>query len=330
MAAFAPDRTSSRRSRSARRERWSGARSTSASAPWARLALPPHCRSSSGSSTRRWRCAACARSARSGAGRSPIRTDARLATLRQPHLATTRATPLPKCRHVNREQRRARRRWVSSSLELISDRQLSDPLPRRREDGVTQRRRYRRHTRLADAAHRLAVVPRDDVDANVARCCRHARHLVLVEVVLLAAAVLEADLSKHSRGDAHDDRTLHLRAHAVRIHRRATVDCDVDARYREIALVVHLHFDDRRDVAHEAVMRGDAQALALGHGFAPSRFLRHGLGDTPQPPGVHWITLGRLAMIPRVSEHLRRDDPWRTDDLEQIIFRILACGRGAL
>src|SRR3989449_6922629 len=104
-----------------------------------------------------------------------------------------------------------------SHLQLIADRQASDSFSRRREDRVAQGRRDRRHAGLAHAAHRLAVVAGDDVHANLPRRPGHPGHLVGVEVVLLHATALEADLTERRDADAHHARALHLGAHPVRV-----------------------------------------------------------------------------------------------------------------
>src|SRR5204863_9027866 len=87
-------------------------------------------------------------------------------------------------------------RWERLHRELVADRQAADPLAGGREDRVAQRGWNRRHARLADATHRLAVVTRDDVHADLPRRPDHAGHLVGIEVVLLHAPVLEADLAQ--------------------------------------------------------------------------------------------------------------------------------------
>src|SRR6267142_4426438 len=62
--------------------------------------------------------------------------------------------------------------------QLIADRQATDPLAGRGEDRIAQRRRDRRHTRLAHTAHRLPVIlARDDVDPNLFRRPADAGHL---------------------------------------------------------------------------------------------------------------------------------------------------------
>src|SRR6185295_388334 len=148
------------------------------------------------------------------------------------------------------------RRWaliIALGLELIPDGQAPDPLARRREDRIAERRRDRWHAGLAHAAHRLGVVAGNDVHAGFARRPVHARDLVGVEIVLLGAAALERHLAERRDAHAHGGGSLHLGAHAIRIDGRSAVHRDVHARDRHGTLVVDRHFHDRRDVAHEAV-----------------------------------------------------------------------------
>src|SRR5215468_1298872 len=95
--------------------------------------------------------------------------------------------------------------------QLIADRQATNALARRREDRVAERRRDRRHARLAHTAHRLRIIlAGDDVDADLLRRSGHAGHLIGIEVVLLDAPVLVADLAERGDADAHDGRAFHL------------------------------------------------------------------------------------------------------------------------
>ena len=78
--------------------------------------------------------------------------------------------------------------------ELIRDRQLPDAFAGGGEDRVGERRRDRRYARLPHTAQRPVEVRADEMHANVARRDVHARHLVIVEIALFDAAVLERDL----------------------------------------------------------------------------------------------------------------------------------------
>src|SRR6267142_6078326 len=213
--------------------------------------------------------------------------------------------------------------------QLIADRQATDPLAGRGEDRIAQRRRDRRHTRLAHTAHRLPVIlARDDVDPNLFRRPADAGHLVGVEVVLLDTPGLVADFPERRDADAHDGGTFHLRSHTLRIDGRAAVHRDVDPRNRQRSLGVDGDLHDRGDVAHEAVVAGDAHPLPLGQLLAPAGRMGRHLDDAAQAPGIDRIALGRLAVVPGVAEHLGTDDPRWADDLQQEILRVAARRRG--
>src|SRR5258705_6364936 len=111
--------------------------------------------------------------------------------------------------------------------QLIADRQPTDSLARRGEDRVAKRRRNRRHAGLAHTAHRLGVVTAwNDVDTDSPGRRTDAGHLVGIEVVLLDAPALVADLAERRDADAHDGRAFHLCPNALRVHRGAAVHRD--------------------------------------------------------------------------------------------------------
>src|SRR6185295_15247853 len=126
----------------------------------------------------------------------------------------------------------------------------------------------------------------------------HACDLIRVEVVLLGPAGLEGHLAERCDAHAHGGGPLHLGAHTIRIDGRTAVHRDVHARDRHDTLIVDRHLHDRRDVAHEAVVRGNAEAAALWKGPAPPRLARGRLHHTTQPARVDRISLGGLAVIP--------------------------------
>jgi hypothetical protein len=80
-----------------------------------------------------------------------------------------------------------------------------------------------------------------------------------------------------------------LRANALRIDVSAAIDGGVDARDRNVALVVYRDLDDGGDVADETAMRGDAKAVPLRQLAAPFALFRRKLGDAAQSAGVDWI-----------------------------------------
>src|SRR5689334_15218511 len=82
-----------------------------------------------------------------------------------------------------------------SDRDLVADRQRPDALARRREDRVAQGRREGRDAGLADACRRHFNAVRHDVRAGLGRRFVDPDHLIVVEVGLLDAAVLEGDLA---------------------------------------------------------------------------------------------------------------------------------------
>src|SRR2546422_5206940 len=158
--------------------------------------------------------------------------------------------------------------------ELIADRQAPDPLSSRGEDGVAQRRRDRRHAGLAHAAERRVEAGSDEMHPDVARRDVDACDLVVVEIALLDPAGLEADLGDERVARAHHTRAFDLRADPVWIDLRPAVECHVDARDRDLALLVHHHLHHGGHVGDEAVMGGNPEALAGGQFSPPAGLLR--------------------------------------------------------
>src|SRR5271166_5193005 len=99
--------------------------------------------------------------------------------------------------------------------ELIGDRQAADALAGRREDRIAQGRREGWQSRLADAARRHVDAVGDDPDMRDRRRLVDAQDLEAVEVVLLDAAVLEADLAVFREAQSHHRRTFDLRVDAL-------------------------------------------------------------------------------------------------------------------
>ena len=84
----------------------------------------------------------------------------------------------------------------------------------------------------------------DEMRADLRRRGVDAGQLVAVEVGLLGAAVLEADLAQGREADALHDGAFELRAHAIGIDHGAAIEGDVDARDRELALGADRHLGD--------------------------------------------------------------------------------------
>src|SRR4051794_27412253 len=173
-----------------------------------------------------------------------------------------------------------------SSRQLVADRKATYALACRRENRVAQSRRKGRHARLADAARR-PVLPRRDVHVDDLRRFIDPCYGKIIEIALLRAAVLEGDLAVLGEADPHDRGAFNLRANALRIDVGAAIDCGVDAWDRYVAFIIDRDLDYRRDIAHKAAMRSDAETVALGKLASPFAFLGGELGDAAQPSGIH-------------------------------------------
>src|SRR5690606_22195133 len=101
----------------------------------------------------------------------------------------------------------------TSSSKLIADREFSDALSGRREDGIAQSGRKRRHARLANAARWHIDAMRDDMHPRIERRLIDAHELEVVEVRLLDRTILERDGPVLRKCQPHDRRTFHLRTY---------------------------------------------------------------------------------------------------------------------
>src|SRR5437879_1926892 len=151
-----------------------------------------------------------------------------------------------------------------SRLELPPDRQCPDTLAGRGKDRVDQRRRKGRHAGLADAAGRRIGAGRYDVDVRDGRGLVDPDHREIVEIALLHLAVLEGDRAMFDKAHAHDRGAFDLRLDPLRIDVGSAIDSGIDPGHGELALVVDGYLDDRRDIADEAAMRGNAEPVTLG------------------------------------------------------------------
>src|ERR1700742_4251095 len=96
----------------------------------------------------------------------------------------------------------------------------------------------------------------------------------------------------------------------------------------ELALVANRDFDDGRDIADEASVNGDTEAMALGYSPPPSAFVRDHLDDAAQACGIDRIAVVGLTIVPRVFYGIEIDDSWRSDQLQQHLLLIAAGGMG--
>src|SRR5690349_12627554 len=102
--------------------------------------------------------------------------------------------------------------------------QSANALAGGREDGIDKRRRHGRKWRLADAARRQVEVVVYQVRADLPRRRTMTQHLIVVEVALLHPTVLEADLAAQRQAQPHDRGPFHLRADALGVDLRTTVE----------------------------------------------------------------------------------------------------------
>src|SRR6185437_12948546 len=191
-----------------------------------------------------------------------------------------------------------------SNRELLADRQRADALAGGGKDRIHQSRRERRQAGFAGAARWCVAGGRHDVDMGYQRCFVHPDHREVVEVLLLHPAVLEADLAIFGEAQPHDRAALDLRLDALRCDVGAAIEGGIDPRHRELTCLVDSHLDDGRDVADEAAVDGDAEAMALWHLPSPFAFLRDYLHDTPQACGIDRIAVIGLAVIPVVLDRV--------------------------
>src|SRR5262249_38518380 len=155
-----------------------------------------------------------------------------------------------------------------------------------REDRVADRRRGRRHARLAYAARRRVAL--DEVDMGLRRDVG-ARNLVVAEIALLDTSPLEADAAVEGVADRHDNGALELGAHAVRIDDQTAIDGDIDPGYRDRPVVADGHLGNHRDVAQEAAMDRDPTSVPRRQRLAPFAVLHDEVENAAQAAGVDRI-----------------------------------------
>jgi hypothetical protein len=91
-----------------------------------------------------------------------------------------------------------------------------------------------------------------------------ASHLVIVEIGLLDAPVLEADLANGRKADALHDGSFELCSHTIGIDHGAAIEGKVHARDRQFAIGSDRHLDDNRGgEVKPRVMEGVETPLAV-------------------------------------------------------------------
>src|SRR6266566_9639655 len=137
--------------------------------------------------------------------------------------------------------------FISLRRQLVADRQAADALAGRGEDSIAQRRCEGWKPRLADPARRNVDSIRYDVHIRHRRRLVDPQHPIAIVVALFDATLLEGDLAIKRKAHPHHRRAFDLRANALGIGGEAAIDRRVDARDRQMALVVHDCLDDGRD-----------------------------------------------------------------------------------
>ena len=127
------------------------------------------------------------------------------------------------------------------------------------------------------------------------------------------------DLSGFGDARAEHRGALELRAGDLRVYDQSSIHCRIHPWNFDLALIVHLDFDDRRDVSQKALMRRDTQTRAFAElAFSPAGFLRHHLGDAAQATGLPRIGIERSSII-WVVHILEIDRARLSNQVEQII-----------
>src|SRR6266403_3860717 len=157
---------------------------------------------------------------------------------------------------------------VGSGQIFGSNRKTAQALSGRGENGVAHGRRHHRQSRLADSSR--LFLAHHHVDFRLGRVF-DARHLVVVKVGLLDAAILDGDGVMHSGGQAVDGGAFDLRADAIWI--------DGPSATHGINKTVHLYgavldadFGDSGGVGIERIKRGNTASLAFWQRLTPARF----------------------------------------------------------
>ncbi len=152
----------------------------------------------------------------------------------------------------------------------ILERQRAHARAGRREHRIGDRRRGGRGAGLADAAPFRAAGERE-IDLDLGRVGQ-GYDLIVAEIALLDAAVLDGDLAVKRGGKAIDHPALDLRFHDAGIDHVAAIDRRDDAVDPHLAFLADGDLGDLADDRAVAFMDGDAAAAAAGSGLPQSLF----------------------------------------------------------
>jgi hypothetical protein len=128
---------------------------------------------------------------------------------------------------------------MSGPQQVRIDGQSANSLARSCEDGVAERRRDWRNTRLANPSWRRVAVDDRDVRRDV-----DAGDRVVGKIALLDLAPLDRDIAAERIAETHDDGAFRLSAHTVGIDDEAVIHGHIDdpkSRHGDIS------FEYRRD-----------------------------------------------------------------------------------
>src|ERR1039458_5566369 len=157
-----------------------------------------------------------------------------------------------------------------------SDRQPPDALAGRCKNRVAHRRCNQRSSGLSDPARRL--IARHDVHLDL-RHLIHAEHLVIVEIPLLHAPLIDCDFAFERGRQPENDCALHLRLNRQRIHRPPAIHRANHVMHLHLAaFLVHRDFGHLRHVAPKRTQDCDPT------GSSGRRHLRTSYGPFPFAP----------------------------------------------
>lgn len=97
-----------------------------------------------------------------------------------------------------------------------------------------------------------------------------ARHLVVGEIALFRAALLEGQAAEERIAEAHDRCAFELRRDPVGVYHHSTIHCEIDTRHRHRAILGHRHVRHRGDIRQETAMHGYAAPMTCRQRRSPA------------------------------------------------------------
>src|SRR5262245_15993408 len=151
------------------------------------------------------------------------------------------------------------------------DRHLPQPFAGSGEDRISDCRNDGGSPALAHTTRRLSAL--NDMNLDRGRLI-DAQHLVVMEIALLDAAILQRDLTMERARDPKNDRALDLRLDGVGIDDGTTIDCADDASDTNRSVLRHFDLGDLRHVGRKDELKGDATADSLREWLSPAGLFR--------------------------------------------------------